>query len=915
MNPNWNQIVREHLAVLRLPPEREIEIVEELALHLEAAYEDALADGLSAAEAESRALQGYDWRLLECELSRAEQPLAARSLQPPLELIERKGGIRMQSFLQDLRYGARMLMKQPGFTLIAALTLALGIGANTAIFSLIDAVLLKLLPVKDPAQLVALAHTTRGGENRFTFSYPMFQDLRERNQVFAGILAYSGVALNLSGNGQTERVAGQLVSGSFFSVLGVQPLLGRAFSDDDDKSPGAHPVTILSHSFWQRRFAGNPNVVGETVRLNGYPFTIVGVAPPGFFGIEVGAAPELWVPMMMQPQASELKGRLQMRNNFWVKLIARLKPGVSEEQAQAGADALCQQINRTASEAPGVSPGLRSYLLQQRVQLRPASQGMSSLRGQFKQPLLILLGMVGLVLMIACANLANLLLARVTARQKEIAVRLALGASRVRLVSQLLTESLLLSLLGGLFGLLFAFWGADFLLSFLSQARFTLELQPDLRVLGFNLSVAVLTGILFGLAPALQATRPTLTEALKNEIPTLTGAGSRFELRKLLVVSQVALSLLLLIGASLFVRTLQNLKGIDLGFRADKVLLLSLNPGLNDYKPEQVKSFYAQLLERVNRLPGAQSASFADMPLMGGAWVDGVEVEGYKAAPGQDMSVSAKRVGPKFFETMGIPLLRGRDFNVQDEAGAPKVAVINETLARDFFGNDNPLGRRIGVGEKPVREIIGVIKDTKYMDLKKQAPRTVYVPLAQTAAMSAELTLHVRTAGEPTNLVAAIRREVETLDKNLPVYNVRTFTDLVAQSFYQERLIATLSSFFGLLALLLASLGLYGVMAYSVARRTREIGIRLALGAQASDVLKLVVRQGMSLALIGAGLGVGAAWALTHVLSNLLYGVSPTDPLTFVTIPLALIGVALLACYLPARRAAKVDPLTALRHD
>ncbi|HEU0178019.1 MAG TPA: ABC transporter permease [Blastocatellia bacterium] len=910
--PNWDHIVREHLAALRLPPEREIEIVEELALHLEAAYEAALAAGLSAAEAEARAMRGYDWRLLECELSRAERPSAARALQPPLEMIERRGGLRMGSLLQDLRFGARMLLKGPGFTLIAVITLALGIGANTAIFSLIDAVLLKLLPVKDPAQLVALSKTARDGENRIAFSYPLFQDLRERNQVFSGILAYSGVALNLSGNGQTERVAGQLVSGNFFSVLGVQPLLGRVFTDDDNKSPGAHPVTILSHSFWQRRFAGNPNVVGETVRLNGYPFTIVGVAPHGFFGVEVGAAPDLWAPMMMQPQVSGLADRLQMRNNFWVNLMARLKSGVSAQQSQAGVDALYRQINR---DAPGLSPKLRDFLLGQHIQLRPAGQGLSGLRNQFKQPLLVLMGAVGLVLLIACANIANLLLARATARQKEIAVRLALGAGRARLVAQLLTESFLLSFLGGLFGLLFAFWGVDFLLSFLSQARFTLELQPDLRVLGFNLGVAVLTGILFGLAPALQATRPNLIEALKNEIPALTGARGGFELRKLLVVAQVALSLLLLIGAGLFIRTLQNLNGIDLGFRADKVLLLSMNPGLNGYSPERIKSFYAQLLEWVNRLPGVQAASFADMPLMGGAWVDGIEVEGYKAAAGQDMSVSAKKVGPKFFETMGIPLLKGRDFNVHDEAGAPKVAVINETLARDFFGNDNPLGRRIGVGEKPEREIIGVIKDTKYRDLKKQAPRTVYVPLAQPTATSAELTLHVRTVGEPTNLVDAIRREVESLDKNLPVYNVRTFTDLVAQSIYQERLIATLSSFFGLLALLLASLGLYGVMAYSVARRTREIGIRLALGAQTSDVLKLVLRQGMGLALVGIGLGVVAALALTRVLGNLLYGVSPTDLLTFVSIPLTLTGVALLACYIPARRATKVDPLTALRHE
>jgi predicted permease len=873
------------------------DIEEELRVHVEMATEENLKRGLSPDEARAAALKSFGNPGRNTELG-----------------YDVRGAGWLEDVWQDLRFGARMLLKHKGFTAVAVLTLGLGIGANTAIFSLIDAVLLKLLPVKDPAQLVALVNPVRAGESNSAFgpafSYPLFQDLRERNQVFEDILAYDGVVLNLSGSGQAERVTGQLVSGNFFSVLGVQPLFGRAFSDNDNKLPGAHPVTILSHNCWQQRFAGNPGVVGETVHLNGYPFTVVGIAPPGFFGVEVGATPEVWVPMMMQPQVSGLADRLQKRNNFWVKLMARLKPGISEQQAQAATDALCQQIN---TEAPGLNPRLRDFLLDQHVQLRPASQGLSGLRHQFKQPLLILMSVVGLVLLIACANLANLLLARATARQKEIAVRLALGASRARLVSQLLTESLLLSLLGGLFGLLFAFWVTNFLLSFLLQAHFTLELQPDLRVLGFNLGVAILTGILFGLAPALQATRPNLIEALKNEIPTLTG-GSRFELRKLLVVSQVALSLLLLIGAGLSVRTLQNLNGIDLGFRADKVLLLSTNPGLSGYNPEQVKRFYAQLLERVNTLPGVQSASVADMPLMGGAWIDGISIEGYQA-DGKDMSVSAKNVEPKFFETMGIPLLKGRDFNAQDRADAPKVAVINETLARDFFGNDNPLGRRIGIGEKPEREIIGVIKDTKYIDLKKQAPRTVYVPIAQTTIWSTERTLHVRTAGEPTNLIAAIRHEVETLDKNLPIYNVRTFTELVAQSIYQERLIATLSSFFGLLALLLASLGLYGVMAYSVTRRTREIGIRLALGAQTSDVLKLVVRQGMTLALIGIGLGIAAAWALTRVLSNLLYGISATDPLTFVSLSMLLAGVALLACYLPARRATKVDLMSALRHE
>src|SRR5262245_4739000 len=589
---------------------------------------------------------------------------------------------------QDLRYGARMLLKAPNYTLIAALTLALGIGANTAIFSLIDAVLLKTLPVKDPEQLVALTSVTGAGERKYSFSYPTFHDLWERNQVFAEIFAYDGLALHFSEGGQTERVSGQLVSGNFFSGLGVRPLLGRVFSAEDDKTPGAHTVAILGHNVWRRRFASDPNVVGKTIHINSYPFTVVGVAPPGFFGVEVGASPEVWVPMMMQPQLSNGNDRLRMRNNFGIEIMASLKPGMSKQQAQVATDLLSHQIN---SEAQGISPGLRNFLLKQHIELLTAGKGLSSLRNQFKQPLLILMGMVGLVLLIACANVANLLLARAATRQKEIAVRLAMGASRVRLSRQLLTESLLLSLLGALFGLLFAFWATDLLVNLVARSRFTLELQPDLRVLGFNLGVAVLTGILFGLAPAIQATRPDLISALKSEIPALAGAGRHFELRNILVVAQVSLSLMLLVGAGLFVRTLQNLKGLDLGFRADKVLLLSMNPGLNGYKPDQARNFYAQLLERVKTLPGAQSASMADMPLLGGAWVTGITIDGYQSRPGQDTSVTAKNVEPGFFETMGIPLLLGRDFASSDGPGAPKVAVINETLARSFGAMKIPL--------------------------------------------------------------------------------------------------------------------------------------------------------------------------------------------------------------------------------
>src|SRR5881396_1655337 len=526
----------------------------------------------------------------------------------------------MHTLLQDLRFAFRQLLKNPGFTAVAVLTLAFGIGANTAIFSIIDAVLLKNLPVKDPEQLVAMdASFDAAGRQRISFSYPAFEALRERNQVFSGAFAYSGVSLNFSANAQTERVSGKLVSGNFFSVLGVEPYLGRFFSDEGDRTPGATPEAILSYNFWTGRFASDPTAIGKTIQLNGYPFTIAGILPAGFFGVEVGSAPEIWIPMAMQAQLFPGSDRLRQWGTFWVNTVGRLKPGVSEQEAQAATEILSQQIYQ---EAPG---RLRNFS-KIRVQLHPASKGLSSLREQFKQPLLILMAVVGLVLLIACANVANLLLARGTARQTEIAVRLALGASRGRLVRQLLTESTLLSLLGAVFGLVLAFWTNGFLLRFLSQTGSALELHPDFRVLSFNVGVAVLTGLLFGLAPAFQATRPNLTAALKSEPPTLARGGRRFELRKILVVAQVAVALVLLIGAGLFVRTLQNLKEVDLGFRADKVLLLSMNPGLSGYRSNQVVSFYAQLLDRVQSLPGVQSVSVADMPLLGGAYIDGISV-------------------------------------------------------------------------------------------------------------------------------------------------------------------------------------------------------------------------------------------------------------------------------------------------
>jgi len=916
--PNWNHIVREHLAVLRLPPEREIEIVEEQALHLEAAYEDALADGMSEAEAEARAVQSYDWRLLECELSRAEQPPAARALQPSFELIERKGGIRMGSFIQDLRFGARMLIKNPGFTLVAALSLALGIGANSSVFSLLDALLLKPLPVKQPEQLVIVGTDTpsQPGRGFSSFSYPVFRELREKNSVFSGMFARSGLQMSLSGSGQTERVQGELVSGNFFSVLGVNPLLGRLLTEADDQTPGAHPVAVISFNFWQRRFGADSQIVGRTISLNGYPFTIIGVAQQGFHGVEVGVAPDVRIPLMMDSQVRPKPGApiFEQRGNWWLSVMARLNPGVSVEQAQAATDTVYQIAREPdVRRNKGDSRDDRNFK-SLRIHLLSAKTGASDLSRQFSQPLTVLMCLVGAVLLIACLNVANLLLARATMRQKEIAVRLALGAGRLRLARQLLTEGFLLSALGGLLGLLFARWGTDALLGFLPQGR-ALEVNLDLRMLGFTLSVTLLSALLFSLAPALQATRPNLIPALKNDAVVAPGGGRRWELGRLLVTLQVALSLVLLVGAGLFARSLRNLKTVDSGYNADQVVTMAFDPAQNGYKIERLRNFYSQLSDRLAALPGVKTTTFTRNAPMSGLYSRfGIEVPGYQPRPDEEMAVLFNQIGPKFFATFGAPLLLGREFTTQDTPESPKVVIVNHNLARYFFGAENPLGRRITLENYKDLEIVGVVADAKYRNLKEAAPRTAYIPYSQYDQLGQRI-LCVRAAGDADALVAAIRREAHSLDPNLPVFNVKTFAEQINESVSTERLVALLSSFFGFFALLLAALGLYGVMAYAVTRRTRELGIRMALGAQTQDVLRLVLKQGMKLAGLGAALGLIIALGVTRLAKSLMFGVSPTDPMTFLGTGLLLISVALLACWIPARRATRVDPLSVLRHE
>jgi predicted permease len=877
------------------------EIAESIREHLEEKIEDLMEDGLSREEAIRQAHREFGNVTLIEERSR-------EVWQWP----------RLETSFQDLRFGARMLLKNPGVTLITVLTLALGIGANTAIFSLVNAVLLKTLPVSEPEQLVIVATGAPGRQSSPAsgFSYPLFKELRDKQSSFSGIFARAVILVSLSASGQAERVVCEEVSGNFFSVLGVPPLLGRVFTEADDQTPGAHPVAVISHHFWQGRLAADPNIVGKTIHLNGYPFTVIGVTRPGFYGVEVGVGPDVRIPLMMDGFGRKTT-IFEQRANSWLEVMARLKPGVSLQQAEAATDVIYQIARETdVRQVTGEDATSRNFRAQ-RIRLLSAAHGASSLTHRFSQPLKILMYVVGIVLLIACLNVANLLLARAVARRKEMATRLALGAGRFRLVRQLLTESLLLAVSGGLLGLLFARWGTDVLLRFLPQGFVTtLDVKLDLRVLGFTLGGSLLTGLLFGLAPAVQSTRSDLLPALKAETTALTGGKRRWELRRLFVILQVALSLLLLVVAGLFGGSLRNLKALTAEYQTDQVLLLSFDPGQKGYNREQIRNFYAQLLEQAQTLPGVKQASIMRNRLFSGEFRRfGIEVEGYQLKPGEAMLALVNMVEPKFFETMGLSLLGGRDFTLQDNENGPRVAIINEAVARRYFGGQAPsalLGRKITLEDYKNLEIVGVMRDAKYRNLREEVQPTVYLPLRQTSQVSSR-TLCVRSDGDPMALLPALRRLAQALDKDLPIFDAMTYTEQVNRSLILERLVATLSGFFGASALLLAAIGLYGVLAYSVARRTREIGIRMALGAQPDKVFRLVMMETLGLVLIGIVVGLGAALATTRFVSGLLYGLTPTDPATLSLAVLVLVIVAALAGYLPARRAARVDPLVALR--
>jgi predicted permease len=805
---------------------------------------------------------------------------------------------------QDLRYGARMLLLHPGFTAVAVLTLALGIGANTAIFTLLDRVLIRTLPVGRPEQLVALVSNAQGDPS--IFSYPAYTNLRDNNDVLAGIVAYFQRTFSLTDGTHSERVTGQIVSGNYFSVLGVQPALGRFFLADEDKTQGTHPVVVIGHGLWHRRFAADPTVVGKTVTINAYPYTVVGVAPSAFTGTTRGTVTDVYVPLMMQEQVQPgNRGALSNPNFGNLRVIGRLKPNVSREQAQAALSIIADEPGQSAPGPKAKDRGKAGRLL-----LVDGSRGHTDRVRDLSLPLKLMMGVVGFVLLIACANVANLLLARASARRNEIAVRLAIGASSFRIVRQLLTESTILATMGGGAGLLFASWFTGLLMGIQQQTAFVPRMVDgslDARTLAFTLGLSLVTGMVFSLVPALQASKPDFLAVLNRTTRSVAGGGRR--LRSVLVVTQVALSLVVLIGAALCIRSLRALQAIDPGLEPAKVVTASFDLGQNGYDQPRGRQFISTLSERVALLPGVEAVSLVNIVALSDSfWISGATIEGYQPQPGERMAFNFNAVSPDYFRTLGIPLRHGREFIAQDGPDAPRVIIVNEATAQRYWPGENPVGRRTNRGD-----VVGVVANSKERGLTEDTRPTIYLPLLQNYAPA--LTVQARTATDPHTLVAAIRREVQALDATLPLYNVGTLAEQKDGSLYAERVAGTLLALFALLALLVAAVGIYGVLSYGVTERTREMGIRLAHGAQPRDLFKLVVGQGMLLTAIGLAIGVGASLALTRLIQRLLFGVSATDPLTFVMIPLLLAAVALLACWMPARRATRMNPLAALRYE
>ncbi len=816
----------------------------------------------------------------------------------------------MDSLIKDIRYAVRGLIKRPGFVAIAVITLALGIGANTAIFSLVNTVLLRSLPVERPGEIVSVAVRAKG-DSMSAFSYPNYKDFRDRNEVLSGLLVYRFAPLSLSRGGVNERIWGYEVSGNYFDVLNVKAIHGRTFLPEEDKTKLSHPVIVVSYDCWQRRFGGDASLVGKDVLINNHQFKVIGIAPEGFKGTEFVYSPDLWLTASMMEWAEPGATWIDNRNakNFFA--IGRLKSGVDARQAEASLNLLSQQLAR---EYPDSNEG-------QTIKVEPPGFILPDLRGAVVSFTWVMMAAVGLVLLVTCTNLAGLMLARAADRRKEIAIRLAMGANRLRLIRQLLTESILLSFIGGVAGLLLALWIVRALLALKPPIDFPLALDVsiDWRVLLFSLSVSIAAGVIFGLAPALQSTRPGLLRALKDT--AAQGGAVKTRLRSVLVVAQISISLMVLIAAGLVVRTLQQLQVMNPGFETANGLTMSFDLGLQGYDDARGLQFQRQLIERVQSLPGVESAAVTNyIPLSLNYNSGNIFVEGNPAERGENVPTAmVSSAGAGYFKTMGTPILQGREFTDQDNEKTEKVAVVNEFFVRRLMPELQNTGEAVGKrfswrsASGPFIRIVGVAKGGKYFNIAEEPRPFVWTPMIQD--YSSGVILVVRAKGNPEGLIAPVRGQVQSLDPNLPLFDVKTFTEHMKFALFPAKVAATVLGVFGLVALMLAAIGVYGITSYAVAQRTHEIGIRLALGAQLGDVLKLVLGHGLKLTIIGAALGLFGAFLATRAITSVLYGVSATDPLTFGFVSLLLIGVALLASYVPARRATKVEPLTALRNE
>jgi predicted permease len=941
---DWTKYVRANLRLRAVRPEREAEIVEDLARQLDDAYREALSGGATEADARARAEQHVaDWEALSRELSATPREKLTRieEWQQHSEdrTIRRRGGFTMFTDLrQDVLYGLRTLRKSPGVTAIAVLSLALGIGANTAIFSVINALLLRNLPVRDPQQLEVLSDPEASGMDsgidngdRSIFSYHEFEGFRDNTKVFNGVFAFSSaffsppVRINETDDGTHADV--NLASGAYFSTLGVEPLMGHTFGAEADQGRMADPVAVLSYDFWQRRMQKDPAVIGRKIHINKTVFDVVGVMRPEFTGIVVGDAPDMWIPITMmqavRPGPDDLTQQPgTARRVMFLHVVGRLKPGVNLAQANAAANIAYRQ--GLEMEAGSIAdPARRHDLLDSRVVTRDARHGLSSLRGSYAQPLEILMVLVGLLLLLACANVANLLLAKAAGRQRELSVRVALGAGRGRLVRQLLTESVMLAATGAVLGILLAQWADRVLLRMVSASAdpIPMDVHPDATVLLFAVGVTLATSVLFGLLPALRATRIDLNQVLRGASRSISGGGrgsSRLPLGKVLVGVQVAISLLLLVAAGLFVRNLQKLTSVPLGYESDHFVMFGMDPTSEGYKQTTVRPLYEQLLTKISSVPGVRGATLSENGFFyGGDSGDEVSFPGYSVKPGLAMDVRFDLVAPRYFSTIGIPVLAGRDVDERDSSGLPGTW-LNQTMARYYFGDENPIGRHMVIhysfGDAEY-EIRGVVADSKNNALRSAPGRRCYIPFFGAFGKPSDAVFEVRYAGDDPAITSEIRRLMHETDGTLDPPVFHTVHEFIDRRLTGDKLTAKLSSFFGSIALVLACIGLYGVLTYKVTQRTGEIGVRMALGAQRGNVLGLILREALIVTLLGAAVGLAAALAATRVMASMLYGVTPRDPATMLVAAGVLLAVAALAAAIPAWRASRTDPITALRYE